>query len=93
MATNLTKAVNTIKDRVRQQFPDGVDSQSQHDLKVLLSRIEELQVALSPFARLGTLQSYGKDLIQCYHKDCVRALEVYREDTSPNTPTEIYYPA
>jgi len=53
-------------------FASGVDEQSFRDIPLLLARIDELERALQPFARVGNTPS-GSPLVHVYHKDCVSA--------------------
>lgn len=70
--SRLIEQVDLVKKRVRMAFSNGVDEQSFRDIPLLLSRIDELERALQPFARVGNTP-VGTPLVHVYHKDCVNA--------------------
>jgi hypothetical protein len=90
---NLTKQTDKIRQRVRVGFPNGVDEESRNDLPTLLNRIEELETALAPFAKLAMLPNDGKELVMCYSRDCEKALQAMTSYTLPEQSTEVYFPA
>jgi hypothetical protein len=93
MPNHIATAERVAKE-MRQGWPNGTT----HLYKVvpaLLNRIAELENALAPFARNGTLPS-ASELVYAYHKDCVHAKDMLdsrqsvrpKEDTFFSTPAE-----
>jgi hypothetical protein len=70
--SRLIESVDAVRKRVRMSFASGVDEQSFRDIPLLLSRIDELERALQPFARVGNTPT-DTPLVHVYHKDCVNA--------------------
>lgn len=75
-------------DKVRQKaikgFPDGIESEiAARDIKVLLNRVAELESAMIPFARVGTLSSYGHDMVEIQYSQCVAAAQVMDRLNNP----------
>jgi hypothetical protein len=69
--------VEEVDKRVRTGYPNGVDETSIKQLPLLLKRIQELENALAPFARIGARSGPGELPLQnCYTKDCVEAYNV-----------------
>jgi hypothetical protein len=90
--TNRTRETARVRARVQQGFPNGVDEESAIDLKVLLMRIDELEAALAPFARIAQIPSTA-ELVPCYFAHCQKALSAMAQDTGPQAMKEFYYPA
>ena len=68
--------VEEVQKRVKAGFPNGCDSESHPQIQNLLARIEELETALVPFARVGatltaqepaTRDVYTADLAHAYN--------------------------
>ena len=74
MSNNLILEVERIERYMREGFPEGVEPLAK-DVPLLLHRINELEVALVPFARAGLQENDGKPLIHVYQKDCKRAFD------------------
>lgn len=70
--SRLIESVDAVRKRIRMGFANGVDEQSFRDLPLLMARIDELERALQPFARVGNSPT-GSPLVHVYHKDCVNA--------------------
>lgn len=67
MAKNRINQVEEVIRRVKAGFPSGVDTESASHIPWLLSRIEELEAALVPFARVGaTLTNNEPPLREVY---------------------------
>jgi hypothetical protein len=71
-SVNLIKETEDIDRYVRLGMPEGVEPLAK-GVRVLLGRIQELERALMPFARVGARPSDGKELVLVYHKDCQAA--------------------
>lgn len=68
---NQIATVDRVAKEMRQGWPNGTT----HLYKVipaLLARISELENALMPFARNGSIPSTN-ELVYSYHRDCVQA--------------------
>jgi hypothetical protein len=73
---NSIKSVEEVKKRIRFGYPEGVDNLSSKQIPHLLTRIEELERALEPFARVSVInQEFPTELVQVYLKDCDAARE------------------
>lgn len=69
--------VEEIIKRVKAGYPSGVDTESHKQIPILLARIEELEAALVPFARIGaTLTNNEPEIRDVYTKDVKAAYEV-----------------
>jgi hypothetical protein len=78
MARNLSKAADDIKSYYAKGMEEGAGPLIK-DLPILFRRIEELERALAPFARIGLRDNGNLPLIQVYHKDCKHAFETLSE--------------
>lgn len=92
--SNVSLEVDQIRDYVRRGMPEGGEPVLK-SLNILFRRIEELERALTPFARQGLIDNEGKPLIQVYHKDCQTAYRSLssRYAESLKAPEPEYLPA
>lgn len=93
---NLSKLCEDIVKEYTMGMPDGVDEVFLRKLPVLFERINELEQALYPFARLGnrSLSNAEKaELIYCNTKDCVEAYNVLDSNQAYVPKKTYYYPA
>ena len=89
---NRSREAERVRIRVKNGFPNGVDEESALDLKVLLMRIDELESALTPFARVAQIPSTS-ELVPVYFSHCQTALSVMAQNTGPQPMKEFYFPA
>lgn len=69
--------IEDIRKRVKAGFPNGVDMESHQHIPLLLGRIDELEHAMLPFARIGsTLSSSEPELREVYTRDLSHAFNV-----------------
>jgi hypothetical protein len=69
--------VERIQHAMRLGWPEGT-SELHKEVPVLLKRIEELEAALVPFARVATSEAKAAapaNLVHVYLKDCVKAFD------------------
>lgn len=91
---NILEFLDNVRKRVSTGFPTGVDAESQKQIPVLMQRIEELQRALAPFARIAVAEStVARDgtahtLVNCRLTDCVTARKLIDPKFHPATPKE-----
>lgn len=86
---NLTHQVEQVQKRIKMGFPDGVDETSRTQLQVLLARIQELERALIPFARLAIRPAHDTDeLIYCYRTDAIAAWQMLDSNQGIVPPQE-----
>jgi hypothetical protein len=84
---NTIKTIESIKKRIRLGYPEGVDTLSSKQIPQLLARIEELERALEPFARVAALNAtFPTELVNVYLRDCDAALD--KLDQSRSLPAE-----
>jgi hypothetical protein len=91
---NLIALVEEARKRVRAGFPEGSDNISAQQLPILLRRIDELEAALMPFARIGSrIDSTTPELVDCYRNHCAKAYEVLDPAQSiRRTAEQVLYP-
>jgi hypothetical protein len=87
MATNLSAEVEKLEKYYRTGMDEGAEP-IVRNLRALFGRIQELESALVPFARVGLRDNKGLPLTQVYHKDCKNAynklsLQVAKATTPP----------
>jgi hypothetical protein len=71
---NRIRQVEEVIKRVRTGYQNGVDADSQKQIPEMLARIDELERALQPFARIAALNAkFPKELVEVYLHDCNRA--------------------
>lgn len=75
---NHIPVVEKIAYDMRRGFPDGT-TELYKDIPELLARIEELETALVPFARVAQVEQAtahlkSGELVHVYLKDCVNAM-------------------
>lgn len=78
MATAQKKVRERLHE-IKRKVADGqfADTRTKDDVTLLLSLVEELEKAVSPFARIATLpQEQNAPLVQCYKADCLNALKL-----------------
>lgn len=73
--------ITEVRRRVQMAFPEGGDETSTRQIPILLKYIDELELALLPFARLG-LGSPMAASMPLNFQDCKNAAEVLT-DKSP----------
>lgn len=69
--------VERIEHAMRLGWPEGT-SELHKEVPVLLKRIQELETALIPFARVATSEAtagMSANLVHVYLKDCVKAFD------------------
>lgn len=95
MARNIILEVNRIRDEYLKGMPDGLDEKFfANDVPYLFARIEQLENALVPFARVVEQnKGYTKPLIPVYFKDCVLAEDMILTSKSVPLPRAVEYPA
>jgi hypothetical protein len=92
---NHIKLVEEVITRKNKGYPTGVDDTSLKQIPILLKRIEELENALAPFARVASrFDSNTQELVDVYAKDCREAFSALDlSDSIQLRPQEILYPA
>jgi hypothetical protein len=71
---NKIREVEVVIKRMKSGYSDGVDPLSNKQIPELLARIDELERALQPFARIAALNAkYPSQLVSVYLDDCNRA--------------------
>ena len=78
MATAQKKVRERLHE-IKRKVADGqfADTRTKDDVTLLLSLVEELEKAVSPFARIATLtQEQNAPLVQCYQADRHNALKL-----------------
>lgn len=96
MARNIINEVNRIRDDYLKGMPDGLDEKFfANDVPYLFARIEQLENALVPFARVVEQnKGFNKPLIPVYYKDCVNAENMILTSKSvPVKQAPVEYPA
>lgn len=73
--------ITEVRRRVQMAFPEGGDETSTRQIPILVKYIDELELALLPFARLGLATPNGPQ-ISAQFADCKKAAEVLT-DQSP----------
>lgn len=83
MAKNRINQVEEVAKRVKAGFPSGVDTESHTHLQWLLARIDELEAALTPFARVGaTLTANEPPLREVYTEALANAYDMLDKNNS-----------
>lgn len=95
---NNALAADKIYNDAKRGFQHGIDEQQYvRDVKILLNRINELERAISPFAKVGTLSSYGDSMVSVSYQNCIDAARVMDRQNSvgagPRPPEPEYLPA
>ena len=93
MKKNILELLQDIKKRVRGGFPGGVDVESHRQIPFLINRVEELESALAPFARIAKAEASVKTtnpnhLVSCRLSDCVTARKLIDPEFHPVSKTE-----
>jgi hypothetical protein len=84
----LMEGIKKVERRLQAGFPSGVDEQSFRDVPLLLQRIQELESALLPFARVGK-RGTQTPTVEVQFSDCKIAETVL---TLEQHPTQYEYP-
>lgn len=92
---NFRILADNMKDQYSKGMPDGIDERYIREaIPVLFRRIEELQNALKPFAKVGLAEKgVNKELVTVYHADCDAACNVMAYENSIQPKKEEYWPA
>lgn len=93
MKQNILELLQAVRKRVRAGFPNGVDAESHRQIPFLINRVEELESALAPFARIAKAESTVRHdnpnhLVNCRLTDCVTARKLIDPEFHPATPAE-----
>lgn len=93
MKKNILELLQEVKKRVRSGFPGGVDVESHRQIPFLINRVEELEAALAPFARIAKAEATVRTdnpnhLVSCRLTDCVTARKLIDPEFHPASPKE-----
>ena len=92
---NLRILTDNLKMEYAKGMPDGIDERYiKVAIPLLFQRIDELQNALKPFAKVSLIEKNTNiELVSVYHRDVDIALSVLDYDQSVQPKKEVYYPA
>ena len=92
MIPNVAVEADLIRRRAKAGFPDGVENTALRDMQVLLRRVDELERAIVPFVRVGTLPNHGDPMVSLEHRLCVNAAMIMdRLNTAARAPVQEEY--
>lgn len=80
---NFIEIVDGIRKEMAMHMPDGMDEQFLKKIPFLFKRIEELETALVPFARVFKVnERFSLGMLEVYKTDCKKAFDVL-DSTQP----------
>jgi len=85
---NTIKLVAGIRRKMHLGFPDGYNEEARRDLIVMMRRIEELERALVPFARLARIPFNDQEMLYCHKSDVINASGIMDDNLSVNVKVD-----
>lgn len=90
MAKNYMRFSEDIRIEMERGLPNGLDNMFSRKLPFLMKRLDELERALAPFARLYDIsRNDNQELIYAYKKDCQQAFNVLSLHNAYDVPKKL----